>query len=219
MRQFLLVVAAILGFFLISATALYLLATSRPSALIYDDTCPPPCWLGITLAETSPWEVMQILVEAPFVDQGSIRQAGDPPATDHITWRFRRPVRDLAGYVYFTDGRASHIRIVTLGAMSLREALEKYGEPEAFWLQTRDRPAERWTQLNIIYPEIGCLLEIRFDYTGKPAPTSVSLTEGTPIRAITYFNPGDATALFPVPVDEFLEWQGLTQVPLPMPTQ
>jgi hypothetical protein len=211
-KKFAIVVGAIVGFIAVVGTALYLLAQPLPSALILDDTCHPPCWLGIRPGGMSPWGVFQILVDAPFVDQSSIRQGGDPGATEHIAWRFRRPAGDLAGYVYFDTERVSYLRILTLGAMNLGEALRKYGEPDAFWLQTRGRPSEAWTQLNIIYPEIGCVLEIRFDYTGKAAPNRVALSEHTPVRAVTYFDPSSTRALFPIAADELHEWNGLGQI-------
>jgi hypothetical protein len=219
LKKFPLVVVAILGFILIMASALYLMARPQPSALVLDDSCEPPCWLGITPGVTSPWGVSEALLGARFVDQPSIDQWGDAPAVDRITWRFRRPAGDLAGFAYFEGERVSYLRILTLGAMDLGEALVKYGSPDAYWVEQRDLTTEAWTQLNMIYPHIACVLEVRFDYTGKSVPASITLSEDSAIRAVAYFDPSVAWPDFIVPMEQMHEWRGLGEIALPIPAE
>jgi hypothetical protein len=219
LKKFPLVVVAILGFILIAASMLHLMARPQPSALVLDDTCEPPCWLGITPGVTSPWGVSEALLGARFIDQPSIDQWGDAPAVERIMWRFRRPAGDLAGFAYFEGERVSYLRILTLGAMDLGEALAKFGTPDAFWFELRQQPTEAWTQLNIIYPDIACVLEVRLDHAGKPAPASVTLSEHSAIRAVAYFDPSAVWPVHIVPTEQMHEWRGLGEIALPTPTE
>ncbi len=219
MRKFALVVAAIAGFFLLTATALYFLARPLPSALILDQTCAPPCWLGIRPRDTSSWGVSEALLAARFVDQPSIQQWDDGLVVDRITWRFRRPAGDLAGFAYFEGETVSYLTVLALGAMDLGDALLKYGNPDVFWLEQRDLPAEAWTQVNIAYLRIACVLEVRLDHTGEPTPASIALAENTPVRAVSYFDPDEMPTDLLVPAGQLHEWQGLGGILLPTPTQ
>jgi len=219
LRKFLLVVAGIVAFIVIAAFALSMMARPLPSALVLDQTCQAPCWLGITPGVSTPWGVTEQLLEADFVDAPTIEKHERGPLEGLITWRFKRPAGDLAGFAYFDGETLSYLRILTLGAISLGEALHKYGSPDAFWFEQRRRPTEAWTQVNIIYPALGCSLEVRFDYTGEPMPGSVTLSEDTPIRAVVYFNPSAQPAEFSIPEHQLHHWAGLGPISLPSPAE
>jgi hypothetical protein len=219
LNKFLLVVAGIIAFIIIAASVLLMMARPLPSVLVLDRTCQAPCWLGITPGVSTSWGVTQRLLESDFVDAPTIDKHEWGPLEGLITWRFKRPAGDLAGFAYFDGETLSYLRILTLGAMSLSESLEKYGDPAAFWLEQRDRPTEAWAQVNMIYPGLGCILEVRFDYTGQVIPASVILTEDAPIRAVIYFNPGDPPVEFSVPEEQLQQWAGLGAVSLPASVQ
>jgi hypothetical protein len=219
LKSFLLVVAAILAFIVTVALVLSTAARPLPSALVLDRTCQPPCWLGITPGVSTSWGVTEPLLQADFVDAPTIERHEWGSLEGLITWRFKRPAGDLAGFAYFDGETLSYLRILTLGAMSLGEALEKYGDPEAFWFEQRDLPAEAWIQVNMIYPGLGCTLEVRLDSTGQLVPASVVLTRDTPIRAVAYFNPSDPPAELSFPEEHLQQWAGLGAVSLPSSAQ
>jgi len=219
LKKFPLVVAGILAFILILAAALYLMARPRPSALLLDHTCDPPCWLGIVPGVSSSWGVTEPLLTAEFVDPPSIDRHEWGPQAGLITWRFKRPAGDLAGFAYFDGETLSYLRILTLGAMSLGEALGKYGTPDSYWFEQQDLPTEAWSQANLIYPSLGCILELRFDYTGQPMPASVELSEDTPIRAVVYFSPDALPAEFSVPQEQLHPWAAPGPISMPTPAE
>jgi hypothetical protein len=208
LKKYLLVLAGIIALIVIAAAALLMMARPLPSALVLDRTCQAPCWLGITPGVSTSWGVTEPLLQADFVDAPTIERHEWGPLEGLITWRFKRPAGDLAGFAYFDGETLSYLRILTLGAMSLGEALEQ-----------RDRPTEAWTQVNMIYPGLGCTLEVRFDSTGQLIPASVVLTRDTPIRAVVYFNPSDPPAELSVTEEQIQQWAGLGAVSLPSSAQ
>lgn len=133
----------------------------KPSIVLADISCLPPCWKRIYPGKSTPLDVLSILQALPEVDQSSIRDESDTPLVHSISWSFTDDVGDYGGRIAFQNGKVSVIGFLHKeGAVTVSDAIEKFGPPEnvlaLLWQGERT-----WLTINLLYPSKGYILLIR----------------------------------------------------------
>jgi len=105
--------------------------TQRPSVVLADPLCDPPCWNGITPGATSADEVYSILARTEGVDFGTLFERIRGDQTLQFSWFFSAPIPDSTGRIYFIGGEVAAITIGTYGSADVEEILGMLGPPAA----------------------------------------------------------------------------------------
>ncbi len=91
--------------------------------------CAPPCWQGITPGVTSSDNALGILSNSPYIEKGSIKQAGTT-TSGGCTWRWRSSGRRGQPGLSWENGIVDTIQIGLTFDFSVQEVIEKFGNPE-----------------------------------------------------------------------------------------
>jgi hypothetical protein len=207
MKSFLKAVAGLV-LFIAAAVGIITLVnnlTRHPSSILTSD-CTPPCWYGIQPGETTMGEALEILDGFEEVNQNSImlETGRNSSEIEKVSWRFQRPGRDSGGSVQLEDERVVAIRILTIGSLTLADALNQFGQPDQIWTQIGTGQAREFLEITLLYPTQGYVVAAIIDLEGKN--DHVDLQESTPIYRITYFDPSQ--------FEELLETRALIDQPM-----
>lgn len=173
----------------IMITIIWFLAScsSKPSTIITDTSCLPPCWQGITPGLSTVQEVLSILPNVPGVDPKSIVDASTVIYDTSIYCLFERNARDIGGRIYFKNNVVAAIDIAPKDkALTFRDAVDKLGSPENV-LAVYSKGEREWLSIFIIYQSKGFALldNIVPFHKGEHAEIKAS----RPVVAVYYFDP------------------------------
>jgi hypothetical protein len=105
-------------------------------SFITDDPCAAPCWYGLKLESSTLEEYRQKLTELPFVEQGSVGQAGanydwigETEAVE-VWYRCSGLPGRFCGSALFTHDRLRSLRLAVRYDLALVDLVEKLGSPE-----------------------------------------------------------------------------------------
>jgi hypothetical protein len=157
------------------------------------------------------------------VDQVSVQWWEPKGHVTQIYWKFQRPVQDVAGYIYFTDHRVLAISLLTVGSLTLSDALSRLGEPTSLWARVKEEGNRRWCELDLAAPKKGFLLRVDIDIDSPSQPLTVELSLGMPVYRVVYFDSAkypDASLLYilfhelsPSIVERARPWAGAGRYP------
>ena len=74
----------------------------KPSTVLLDTSCEPPCWHDITPGKSTKKDVISILSKIPEVDPNSVEDTAFTTwgIHDHIIWHFDSSTGDSLGEIY-----------------------------------------------------------------------------------------------------------------------
>lgn len=190
MKNFLKTILALGLFFVIAAIALTVVrsASRRPSLILTDKVCEPPCWNGIQPGDMNSAQVLGILNDMYGVNKDSIIPQYD--REDNLVrlfWYFQRPVEDGTGTVHFTDDKVTAITILTQNSLTLAGLFGKLGEPDEYWQEPAQGENRRYLDIVLLYPSKGYAANVVVDIADDPQ--KMQITEDTPVLRVNYFDP------------------------------
>lgn len=158
----------------------------RPSIILTDTSCVPPCWRQIEPGRSTIREALTALsaipeLDTPVDDIAAVEQRG------YEGWLFTSRVRESSGSVHFVGDRVTLIWFTLRNPLRLEELISRFGEPEQVsaisgWADSR------WLNIAFLYPEKGVIarhLDVRFWPETRPAVIRPDL----PIAEVIYFDP------------------------------
>lgn len=190
MKDFVKVVAGFLVFLLLGALASILIRnlSRRPSVVLTDTRCDPPCWAGIVPGQTGSEQAYSILGEMNGVDRDGILFNYDRDDTlTSLQWFFLRPLPDSLGTLHFEQDIVSALDILTVNALTLEEAVERLGEPALLWSRIGSGENREYLDVFLFDPQRGYRLELVLDIpTGSD---EVELKPASGVFSVLYFDP------------------------------
>lgn len=160
--------------------------TRRPSVVVADDLCSPPCWNGITPGATSREEAYSILAATRGVEFGTIFDETRVARTAQFSWFFSPPIPDSTGRVYFADEQVAAILIGTYGSTDISEVIDMLGPPAAQWTHCASSRGREWAQTVLLWPEGGYAVVV--DHRSScPDLGRARVTGGDPVAQVLYF--------------------------------
>lgn len=160
----------------------------RPSTVLQDISCEPPCWYGITPGKSTKDDVKLLLPKITEIDPNSIEDTDITTGGtyDHIKWRFDSGDGDFGGVIYFRDGIVASIGIgPKKGAINLEDAIEKFGEPEFTYAYKEKGEIDRMV-IFLLYPTKGYMFLYN---SGQFRSGSDSVEPTHPIEYVDYMDP------------------------------
>jgi len=160
----------------------------KPSTVLLDTSCEPPCWHDITPGKSTKNDVISILPKIPEVDPNSVEDTAITTGgiLDYLTWRFDSSAGDSYGTIFFKNGAVSTIEISPKkGALTLDNAIQKLGEPE-FTFAYKERGEIDRMIIFLLYPTKGYVLLYN---SSRFRPGSASIEPTHPIVYVYYFSP------------------------------
>lgn len=160
----------------------------RPSTVLRDTSCDPPCWYGIIPGKSAKDDVKLLLQKIPDVDPNSIEDTAITTGGiyDHIKWRSDSGDGDFSGVIYFRDGIVASIGIgPKKGAINLEDAIEKFGEPEFTYAYKETGEIDRMV-IFLLYPTNGYMLLYN---SGQFRSGSDSIEPTHSIEYVDYMDP------------------------------
>lgn len=189
MKDFIKTVLGILLFVCVAVAAIVGVhkILQKPSVILTDSLCKPPCWYGIHPGQEGPANIYSKLSAIKEVDPDSliIETNRDYEISD-IHWNFQSPAPDGTGAIYFSDDRVTAISITTLNSLKLKELFEILGEPQNFWAETGQREYGEYVRVYLFYPAQGYLADALIDI--EDGAGQVTLKESTPVFQVTYYD-------------------------------
>jgi hypothetical protein len=173
--------------------------------------CAPPCWQGIIPGETTAEEALQILQSSPYVKK-SIETTGS--YTLGAIWAYWK-ISSGGVSLGLRDGLVHEISLNTPYRLTLGEAVEKFGMPEALMVNSAGIPEDPWWMIHIYYPAIG--MKFRVDKQFEDP----SLEPSTKISGVTFVAPqsslgGLLAELYETYREDYLEhtrpWRGYGRI-------
>jgi hypothetical protein len=160
----------------------------KPSTVLHDTSCEPPCWHNIIPGESTKNDVNSLIPEIPEIDLSSISEVSIKSygTSDQIKWGFDSKAGDFGGIIYFTDEVVSTIGIdPKKGALTLEGAIEKLGEPEYTFAYKERGEIDRMV-IFLLNPTKGYVLLYN---SGRFRRGSASIQPTHPIEHVVYFDP------------------------------
>ena len=160
----------------------------KPSIVLLDTSCEPPCWHDITPGMSTKKDVIAILPKIPEVAPNSVEDTAITTGGihDHIKWRFDSGSGDFGGTTFFKDGAVSTIEIrPKKGALMLDDAIRKLGEPELTFAYLERGEIDRMI-IYLLYPTKGYALTYDIGYS-RDGSAAVEPTH--PIEHVYFFDP------------------------------
>jgi hypothetical protein len=232
MKRFVSVAAGLLLFIGIMVGIITVLSNIRrfpPSTVITSTECDPPCWYGIRPGETTPQEVIGILINLDLVSAmggwpNEPMFKRETPELSQITWTFIRTeaVGDIEGCAYLQDDRVIAISLRTLGSLTISEAFDRLGEPELVLTRFHKSDYREWVRVILIYPTDGYQVEVDINLSVATQDNQVEVTADTPVYRVQYFDPSQYEHLIGwrilidglgiAALDNARPWQGLGKI-------
>lgn len=176
--------------------------------------CAPPCWQGIVPGVTSSHQALEILKKSPYIENGTIKQAGSI-FSGGCTWFYRSPSGRIQPGLNWQNGIVDTIQMGLTFELTVQEAIEKFGYPEAVSVVEGGEP-EHWYWIVILYyPSRGVELKAyttEFSKFIKPTTEVGSVLLFSPVtleKRINEINEGQSS-LFQM--NNYLDWKGYGDV-------
>jgi hypothetical protein len=191
MKDFLKTVAGIVLFIatVIGISTLVGIINHKPSVILTNTACNPPCWAGIQPNRTNSSQVYEILDQLDGVNKDSIT-ADTAENNDKITeiyWDFQRPVQDSAGHVYFENDQVTAISILTLNSLKLEDLFKKLGQPEQYWTRVGYGEGLEYLEVFLLYPTKGYLADAVIDIENNV--NQAEIQGSVQVFRVAYFAP------------------------------
>jgi hypothetical protein len=190
MKNLLKTLAALGVFFAVAVIGLTVMRnmSRKPSIILSNTECAPPCWAGIQPGQMNSAEVLGILNNLNGVNQESIIPQYDKDDNlIRIFWYFQRPVEDGTGTVFFDDDQVTAISILTQNSLNLVELFGKLGEPEQYWKEVSLGQDRKYLDVVLLYPANGYAANVVLDI--DQGARQVEITDTTPVLRVTFFAP------------------------------
>jgi hypothetical protein len=183
-------------------------------------------WQGIIPGQTSRDEALKKLQSSQYVRRASITtgtsEAFDNSIVEVISWDNRAfsmlpfahwPSSEIA----VTNGRVSSIAVPLTDAVTVEKAIGYLGLPEKVYRrQDRDTQGSPYTQIYLIYPSKGMVLECRGSYYARKG----LLVQDSPVLAIHYLAASSLEGIIelmyrrlPAEADLMHDWKGYDPTP------
>ena len=160
----------------------------RPSVVLTNTECNPPCWYGIRPGKTNFSQAFAILDGLEIVNKDTIAGEDDKDGRPtEIFWAFQWPAEDSAGSVFFEDDRATAISILTVNSLKLADLFEEVGQPETYWAEIGYGENREYLDVVLFYPAKGLLADVVIDI--PYGADQVEIKPTTPVFRVTYFVP------------------------------
>jgi hypothetical protein len=191
MKRLLQTAAGIMAFIIV-AVALLAAAQAimqRPSVILDEPSCAPPCWRGITPGVTTPDEAFSILVRMDGVEFMTLTERMSGEEVRQLTWLFTSPAPDSTGRIYYQDGEVAAILIGTYGSVRLREMIDLLGEPTSLWTHCFRQVEGSRAQSVVLWPDQGYAVVVDHHAVLCPVPEGVQPAEDDRVSHVAYFQP------------------------------
>ena len=218
-RETIWVMLLLLGL-LATVVIIYPWQQSSKSTVLEATTDTPPCWYRICPGQSTREETLTALKAIPVVDADSVKDFQEGQGSGNIRWTFKvqrsetspNPIKvDHSGRCYYQDGAITHIKILPQG-LTLREAVEKFGEPELVtavsgWADSR------WLTIALLYPNHGVAV-IHYDTFWKPSHDRAQVKSGFHVNEVLFFVPEmyDDLSLVQDGTEALQPWTGFGEI-------
>lgn len=161
----------------------------KPSAVVNELSCAPPCWRGITPGVTTPDEAYSIIVRMEGVEFAAMTERLSGEEVRQLTWLFTSPLPDSTGRIYYDNGVVAAILIGTYGSVGLGELIALWGEPESVWTHCFRRVEGSRAETVVLWPNEGYAAAIDHHALPCPVPEGIPLSGHNRVRLVAYFEP------------------------------
>jgi hypothetical protein len=190
MNKYLVVTVSILVFIVLVLGVMALFLNFGYSTIVHDSACSPPCWHRIVPGRTSTWQAQQILEEmnvsmTPWSDYGE---------DGTLSWFFRYPIHDAAGFAYSQGGVVQAISIQTRRSLTLEDAFDRIGEPAFYWTAKTQVEGDPWLEIYFVNDERGFVVKASQPRQAGTEP--IEITANTLVDRVIYFQPGMFDRIF-----------------------
>jgi hypothetical protein len=107
--------------------------TRIDKSFLTDEPCPPPCWYGLKVGESSEEEVREAVSSLQFIRSSSIREWGavwiNDKSAEEIIWSCYQIDKTLCGGALVSNDRLKRIWFIVGYSMNLSEVVSKLGHP------------------------------------------------------------------------------------------
>jgi hypothetical protein len=127
----------------------------------FDEPCLPPCWQGLTPAESTDQEILELLESAPFVRNIKTYQSDDGDL-EVVTWDSALSFRSSTGYggrIKLSDGVLVYITVELEYRLQLKEVIDQLGEPTLYSIMPCDAES-LCLFVTLIWPQHGFALDL-----------------------------------------------------------
>lgn len=160
----------------------------KPSVILEDTSCKPPCWKNIHPGISTPDVVMEILQEMETIpSELAIKNSGSIQGTQCVSWSFKSGTRESGGWIYFLDNTVSLIKFDVGGSISLGELVSHLGKPDEL-LVVSGWADSKWLSIILLYPTLGVSIK-HFDSFYRSDKSIVEISEDIPVSDLYYFDP------------------------------
>ncbi len=167
----------------------------RPSVVLDEPACTPPCWRGIIPGVTTPDEAFSILVRMEGVEFTTLAERTRGEEIRQLSWLFTSPAPDSTGRIIYQDGTVGATLIGTYGAVELGELFALLGEPTALWTHCSRQVEGDRAQSVVLWPEQGYAAVVDHHAVLCPIPEGVRPAEDDGVASVVYFDPSLFSAL------------------------
>ena len=186
MNKYLVVTVSILVFIVLALGIMALFLNFGYSTIVHDSACSPPCWHRIVPGRTSTWQAQQILEEmnvsmTPWSDYGE---------DGTLSWFFRYPIHDAAGFAYSQGGVVQVLSIQTRRSLTLEDAFDRIGDPAFYWTAITQMEGEPWIEVYFVNDERGFVTKTSIPVEPGEESHAIKITADTPVDRVIYFQPG-----------------------------
>lgn len=160
----------------------------KPSVILEDTSCKPPCWKNIQPGKSTPDVVMEILQEMETIQSElTIKQSESIQGTQRTSWLFKSSIRESGGRIYFLDNTVSLIEFDVRDSISLGELVSHLGKPDKL-LVVSGWADSQWLSIILLYPTLGLSIK-HFDSYIRSEKDFVEVSEDIPVSNLYYFDP------------------------------
>lgn len=186
MKKTITLVLVLLGLYGICIFALsFVDYKNREFSTITNPVCQPPCWYGIYPGKSTELDVMTVLTKYEWINQNSVHNQKVRDETIQIRWLFRKPVGDIAAYVYFSQKHVALINIMAISLLDIKNTFAQFGQPK----QVVTYVYQGEIVVILIYPEKGVFLMMEEDIPDDIEQNYIRIQENKSVSRVGYFDP------------------------------